>query len=70
MRSVTKCVCKQVTFAELHVMVKEKGYTAIEQLMDEKICCSGCGMCRPYVKKMLVTGETEFRPGDYHIPND
>lgn len=69
MKSVTKCVCKRVTFAEVKVIAAEKELQTLEALMEEKICGTGCGMCRLYIKKMLITGEVEFSPGDYFIRN-
>lgn len=68
MKTVTKCVCKRVTFAEVKEIAKEQNITTLDELVSRKICGSGCGMCQPYVAKMLVTGETEFRPGDHRIP--
>ncbi len=68
MRMVTKCVCRRITFAEIKEIADQRGVALIDHLIEDKVCCSGCGMCKPYVKKMLITGEVEFQPGDYHIP--
>lgn len=68
MKTVTKCVCKRLTFAEIKVIAAEQNITTLDELIKRKICSSECGMCQPYVKKMLVTGETEFRPGDHRLP--
>jgi len=66
-RLVSKCVCKRITFKELKDLAEEKGVVSLDQIIVEKLACSGCGMCKPYVAKMLVTGEVEFKPGDYHL---
>lgn len=39
----------------------------LEELVGEGWCGGGCAMCHPYVRKMLMTGETAFAPGDVHI---
>jgi bacterioferritin-associated ferredoxin len=67
MRLVTKCVCRRITFAEIKEIANQRGVALIDHLIEDKVCCTGCGMCKPYVKKMLATGEVEFKPGDYHI---
>lgn len=60
------CVCHQVTFKELKCYVNENDMD-FEELLAEKRCCLGCRLCRPYIVKMLCTGETAFAPGDYFI---
>ena len=32
----------------------------LESLMDRTGCGAQCGLCRPYLRRMLQTGETEF----------
>ena len=32
----------------------------LEQLMRETGCGAQCGLCRPYLRRMLATGETVF----------
>ena len=66
-RLVSKCVCKRITFKELKDVTQEKGIGSLEQIIEEKLACTACGMCKPYVSKMMVTGVCEFKPGDYHI---
>lgn len=66
-RLVTKCVCKRITFSELKVLAEEKNFCSLDEILAEKIAGSGCGMCKPYINKMLVTGITEFKPGDFHL---
>ena len=68
-KSVTRCVCHRVTFEELRDYARETGKN-LDDLIAEKKCCGGCQMCRPYVEKMMHTGETAFRPGDFYINDD
>jgi bacterioferritin-associated ferredoxin len=66
-RTVQKCVCHRVKFEDIYAIVIEQNIDSIDDLIDQKICGAGCGMCHPYVQKMLVTGETSFAPGDVYI---
>lgn len=56
---VDRCVCHCVPFTELKELA-EAGMDTIDQLADETGCGTGCGMCEPYVRLMLKTGETSF----------
>jgi bacterioferritin-associated ferredoxin len=51
-----------MTFDALLRLAKEYEWT-LEQLMAETGCGDQCGLCRPYLEKMLETGETRFKPG-------
>ncbi len=57
---VDRCVCHDVTLAQLKAM-SVKG-TTIQELSEKTGCCTGCGMCKPYVALMLRTGRTDFAP--------
>jgi bacterioferritin-associated ferredoxin len=46
-------------FARLLPLAKEHKWT-LEDVMRETGCGDGCGLCRPYLRRMLVTGETRF----------
>ncbi len=60
--AVTRCVCQRMTFDALLRLAREYDWT-LEQLMAETGCGDQCGLCRPYLARMLETGETAFRPG-------
>ncbi|HCD53236.1 MAG TPA: hypothetical protein DEQ34_12355 [Balneolaceae bacterium] len=62
---VTKCVCKKITFKEIKVYVEEHGVQDVEELRDAGVCSSKCRMCDPYIRLMMETGETEFKPGAF-----
>jgi bacterioferritin-associated ferredoxin len=57
---VTMCVCRRVPFATLLPLARAEGWG-----LDELVAATGsggaCGLCRPYLRRMLATGETEFR---------
>ncbi|MEP6689372.1 MAG: (2Fe-2S)-binding protein [Gemmatimonadales bacterium] len=57
---VTMCVCRQVPFASLLARARAAGW-GLDELVGATGCGAGCGLCRPYLRRMLATGETEFR---------
>lgn len=59
MSVVDRCVCQNITFAELKEIALRLG-NDLESLLSETGCGEGCGMCRPYIEQMLKTGEIEF----------
>ncbi len=69
-RTVKMCVCHRKKFDNIRDEAKELGLESVDEIMAEGIACTGCGMCRPYVKKMLSTGETRFVPGDIYIKSE
>jgi len=56
---VTRCVCQRMPFATLLPLAREGGW-ALDDVMRETGCGDQCGLCRPYLKRMLATGEVEF----------
>jgi len=57
---VTMCVCQRVPFAELLPRARASGWS-LPELVRETGCGGQCGLCRPYLRRMLATGETTFR---------
>ena len=57
---VATCVCRRVPFASLLPLAREKSW-GLDELVAATGCGAGCGLCRPYLRRMLATGETEFR---------
>jgi bacterioferritin-associated ferredoxin len=58
---VDRCVCHKVSFQVLRDIARREG-CGLEQLAAKTGCTTGCGMCRPYVERMLQTGQTSFVP--------
>jgi|GEM_PF-600523 len=56
---VERCVCFDQPFAKLLAMAREEGLTQ-DQLSERTGCCTGCGMCKPYVRVALSTGRTSI----------
>ncbi|MBX3366511.1 MAG: (2Fe-2S)-binding protein [Phycisphaeraceae bacterium] len=56
---VTRCVCHDVTFAELKDLAQQVG-SDLDTLSKRTGCGTGCGTCVPYIQLMLNTGRTEF----------
>jgi bacterioferritin-associated ferredoxin len=57
---ITRCVCMRRPFADLLPLARAEGWD-LAQLVDETGCGDQCGLCRPYLRRMLATGETVFR---------
>ena len=57
---VSMCVCRRVPFSDLLPRARANGWELAE-LMAATGCGAQCGLCRPYLRRMLATGETEFR---------
>jgi len=47
-------------FARLLPHVRAGGWQ-LDDIASMTGCGAGCGLCRPYLRRMLATGETEFR---------
>jgi bacterioferritin-associated ferredoxin len=56
---VSQCVCRHFPFVELLQLARTRGWD-LEGIVRETGCGDQCGLCRPYLKRMLQTGETEF----------
>lgn len=55
--SVDRCICRRVSFRELHELARIVGQD-FERLRQATGCGDGCGMCVPYAKVALKTGRT------------
>jgi bacterioferritin-associated ferredoxin len=56
---VSGCICKATSFEVLYAQASAAGWD-LEQLMRETGCGAQCGLCRPYLRRMLRTGQTAF----------
>lgn len=56
---VERCVCFDQPFEKLLRMAREEGLTQ-DELSERTGCCTGCGMCKPYVRVVLTTGRTSI----------
>jgi bacterioferritin-associated ferredoxin len=56
---IDRCICRATPFSDLLPMAQAKGWK-LDDLMRETGCGAQCGLCRPYLRRMLRTGETAF----------
>ncbi len=56
---ITMCVCRRTPFTRLLAEARREGW-GVQDLVRETGCGGQCGLCRPYLRRMLETGETEF----------
>lgn len=56
---IDRCVCLHQPFVDLLLRARAAGY-GLEDLMAHTGCGDQCGLCRPYLRRMLRTGETVF----------
>lgn len=57
--TIDRCVCRRTPFARLLPVARAAGWT-LADLVRETGCGNQCGLCRPYLRRMLATGETAF----------
>lgn len=69
MSEVNRCVCTGLTFEEIKRRAETLGLD-FDALRKETGCAERCGLCEPYVRAMLRTGRTSFRPLDPAIRED
>ena len=56
---VSGCICRSVAFEELLPRARASGWN-LADLIRETGCGGQCGLCRPYLRQMLLTGQTAF----------
>ncbi len=61
---VDRCLCHGVTFEDLKKVADSKGIVELPDLQKVVPFGMNCGLCHPYVRRMLRTGEIAF---DYLI---
>ncbi|MFA6044333.1 MAG: hypothetical protein WC718_05065 [Phycisphaerales bacterium] len=55
---VNRCICRNVPFAHIAAVAREVG-NDLAILSEKTGCGTGCGMCLPYIKRMLQSGRTD-----------
>lgn len=56
---VSRCICREMPFHRLLTVAQREAWD-LDTLMRETGCGARCGLCRPYLRRMLATGETVF----------
>jgi bacterioferritin-associated ferredoxin len=59
--AIDRCVCFNVTFAELKLYAQDH-QCGLDELKQRFGCGRGCAMCVPYIRVTLQTGQVEFPP--------
>jgi len=57
--TVDRCLCRATPFAALLPRARAAGW-GLDALVRATGCGAQCGLCRPYLRRMLATGETVF----------
>ena len=57
---IDRCVCFNVTFADLARVAEATGAASVEALQQHRAFGQKCRLCHPYVRRMLRTGQTAF----------
>jgi bacterioferritin-associated ferredoxin len=53
------CICHNTPFARLLPLARERKWN-LDDIANQTGCGGNCGLCRPYLRRMLETGETSF----------
>lgn len=56
---IDRCVCLNRRFVDLLPLARARDF-GLADLMQATGCGDQCGLCRPYLRRMLSTGETVF----------
>jgi len=59
MLRVDRCICHDVPFEEAVRVTRHEGLS-LAQLEHRLGCGTGCGLCRPYLRRALRTGQVVF----------
>ena len=57
--NITTCVCRRMPFERLLPLARAQGWD-LPTLIRETGCGDQCGLCRPYLRRMLESGEIVF----------
>jgi bacterioferritin-associated ferredoxin len=56
---VTRCVCRNVSFVDALEIARSNGCASVRDLQSLLDLGSGCGLCVPYMQRVLITGLTD-----------
>ena len=63
---IDRCICRNRRFEDL-LREARAGSWSLNEMIRITGCGGQCGLCRPYLRRMLTTGETAF---DQLLPPD
>jgi bacterioferritin-associated ferredoxin len=61
---IDRCICRNRSFADLLPDARAASWS-LNEMIRVTGCGGQCGLCRPYLRRMLATGETAF---DHLLP--
>lgn len=57
--NIDRCICTGMTFAQVLERARVGGWD-LDAIRRETGAGGNCGLCRPYLRRALATGETVF----------
>ncbi len=57
---IDRCTCSEVTFSALREIARAHDSATTGALQEHVAFGRNCGLCLPYVRRMMRTGETVF----------
>ncbi|MEO6066375.1 MAG: (2Fe-2S)-binding protein [Gemmatimonadota bacterium] len=57
--NIDRCICTGLTFAQVLQRARAAGWD-LDAVRRELGAGANCGLCRPYLRRSLATGETVF----------
>lgn len=57
--NIDRCICTGLTFVEVRDLARARGWE-LDQVRRELGAGGRCGLCRPYLRRSLATGEVVF----------
>lgn len=56
---IDTCICTMRSFEDL-IDTARVNHWSLEQLSEKTGACRGCGLCKPYLRRGLETGQCVF----------
>ncbi len=63
---IDRCICRNRSFADLLPQARAHSWS-LNEMIRITGCGGQCGLCRPYLRDMLASGQTAF---DHLLPPD
>lgn len=57
---IERCVCHKVEFSTVKRWLASHPGAHFAEIKQEFKCGTGCGLCAPYLRRMMRTGETVY----------
>jgi bacterioferritin-associated ferredoxin len=57
--AVDRCICTGVTFEAALAVARARSFDNVRDLRSASALGSGCGLCIPYMQRVLITGQAD-----------